>query len=100
MDYPLSFGVSSQGGFGGNPMPDMTSLDSTPTLGVFSGSNGMDPQTMMMIAQMLGKIGAPSQQPISLPQMQHTAPQAMIGPGVQMAPSGQALGHAMLTGGR
>lgn len=82
MDYPLSFGVGQQGGFTGNSMPDMTSLSSTPTLGVFSGaSGGMDPQTMMMLAQALGKLGGSGGQPVQMPQMQHQAPQALFGQG-------------------
>ena len=92
MDYPLSFGVGQQGGFTGNSMPDMTSLSSTPTLGVFSGAGGgMDPQSMLL-AQAIGKVfGGAGAQPVQMPQMQHQAPQALFGQG-QATPQMLAAG--------
>ena len=84
MDYPLSFGIGQQGGLTGNSIPDTSSLSSTPALGLLSGaSGGMDPQTMMMLAQALGKLGGGSGgAPVQMPQFQHAAPQALLSSGV------------------
>lgn len=96
MDYPLSFGASAQGGFTGNPMPGMTSLNGTPTSGMFQGINGMNPMALQMMMKALqGGAGQLGQQGMIRPQFQQSRQQpAMIGPGVQaMNPLAAGLGR-------
>ncbi len=72
-------------------MPDMSYLDDTPTLGVFQGG-GMDPMMAFALSQAIGKLFAGDSPQRTTPQLQHTAPQSMLSPGMQSRPQMLAAG--------
>lgn len=99
----LSFGLGTDGTFSGSAIPSASNalspytLSSTPTTGMFSGEGGMNPMMMEMAAKALSGLGQhqQAQQPVQF--AQYADPQAILSAPM---PSGPAIGHALLTGGR
>lgn len=88
----LSFGLSPDGTFSGSSAPSFSALSSTPSTGVFSGADGMNPMLLSALSKTLGGFGQQPAQQVPVQFGQYADPQAML--------TAPMLGHALLTGGR
>lgn len=87
-----SFGLSPDGTFSGGSTPSFSALSSTPTTGVFAGSDGMNPMLLSALSKTLGGLGQQPTQTAPMQFGQYADPQALL--------TAPMLGHALLTGGR